>query len=436
MSFVARVSVLFAAVLVLVAATSTLASRFDLPAWQVFLLDLLVGLPLGLWLLARFLRPATAVIRALDDAFGSLGDQDYSVRLAPTRDDELGALVERYNAIAEALRDQHVDLRQRELLLETALHHSPSAIVLVNPRGWVIYANPEARRLFLGGEKLEGRGFADVLEGCPQEMREVLAAGRDGLFTVDHEGEVETYHLAQRTFHLNRRPHGLYLLRRMTPEIGRQEARIWKKVIRVISHELNNSLAPISSLAHSAATAAGKPEHVHRLPQIFANIEERIAHLGRFLEGYARFARLPQPQKQDVSWSEFLEPLRALHPFEIENELPSDRASFDPAQMEQVVINLVKNAREASADGVGVLVRLRAAPDGGTYLQVVDHGAGMGDDVLRQALLPFYSTKKEGVGVGLALCREIVSEHGGTLRIESREGEGTVVSCWLPGVVG
>jgi len=91
MSFVARVSVLFAAVLVLVAATSTLASRFDLPAWQVFLLDLLVGLPLGLWLLARFLRPATAVIRALDDAFGSLGDQDYSVRLAPTRDDELGA---------------------------------------------------------------------------------------------------------------------------------------------------------------------------------------------------------------------------------------------------------------------------------------------------------------------------------------------------------
>src|SRR6185437_12322023 len=113
--------------------------------------------------------------------------------------------------------------------------------------------------------------------------------------------QVETFHLSQRAFRLQGRPHRLHLFRRMTRELNRQEVATWKKVIRVISHELNNSLAPLSSLAHSGKLVAGNPSR-EKLELIFSTIEERSDHLKHFIEGYARFAKLPRPQAERVEW--------------------------------------------------------------------------------------------------------------------------------------
>jgi len=431
-SLAGKVTALFLGILVVMAALSVAGLRLHLAPWLIFLLDLAVGLHLGAWLVHRLLQGVVSVVDAVDDGLTSLRDGDFSVKIARTRDDELGKLVDHYNEIVDVLRDERLALQQRELLLETALRRSPAAVVLTDGRDRVIYSNPEARLLFLGGQKLEGTAFADLAAGCPPSMQEVLAGGDDGLFTVEQAGESETYHLARRTFQLNRRRHTLYLLRRLTSEFSREEARIWKQVIRIISHELNNSLAPISSLIHSASLVAGRPEHHHRLPQIFASIEERLSHLAGFLEGYARFARLPKPQKERVDWRAFFDRIQELYPFELEGEPPSPHGYFDPGQLEQVMINLLKNAREAGGDGEGIAVRIAPAAEGGVQLQVLDRGTGMDEDVMRQALLPFYSTKKDGTGVGLAICREILSEHGGRLGLRSREGGGTVVTCWLP----
>ncbi len=431
-SLAGSVALRFAGILILMAAIATGASQLDLPPWLTFLLCCGAGLPLGAWLLNRQLRPVTEVVQALSDGISSLKDNDFSIRLAVTRRDELGELVGSYNEAVAILRDERSAIRQRELLLETALYRSPVALVLTNQLDRVVYSNPEARRLFLGGEKIEGKRFQDILSGCPPELRASIAGSGDGLFTLGEEREPETFHLSRRKFQLNRQSHTLYLLRRLTHEFSREEVRIWKRVIRVISHELNNSLAPISSLVHSASVLAGRSDQLDRLPEIFASIEDRVTHLTHFLRGYARFARLPKPQKEAVSWRDLLDGIRQLYPFEIEGSPPGPTGVFDPAQIEQVLINLLKNAREASPEDAPITVRLGSAPDGGTRIEVLDRGKGMDEDTMRQALLPFFSTKKDGVGVGLPLCREILTEHDGKLSLQNREGGGLVATCWLP----
>jgi nitrogen fixation/metabolism regulation signal transduction histidine kinase len=436
-SLTGKIAVLFAVTLVIMAGLAAGATLLPLAPWLIFLIILAAGLPLGLWMLNRFMRPVQRTIIGLGDGIRSIQDRDYSVRVASERDDELGELARLYNAVGEVLHHERATVRQREMVLQSAMDHSPVAIILVNQLDRVIFSNREARRLLLGEGKLEGRRFREVLEHCPEQMRHILAGDNDGLFSVESDEAMETYHLSRRNFTLNRQPHALYLLRRLTLELGRQEADIWKRVIRIISHELNNSLAPISSLAHSAQIIAQDPERIHRLDQILATIRQNTARLKQFLEGYARFARLPRPQKRTLGWDGFLENLRMLQPFELAGSAPSRDACFDPSHMQQVLTNLIKNAVEAAGDGADVTLQIDPTADGGTVIHVMDRGPGLDDEVMRNALLPFYSTKKEGAGLGLPLCREIIEAHGGRLSIQRREGGGTMVSCWLPpGEVG
>jgi signal transduction histidine kinase len=157
-----------------------------------------------------------------------------------------------------------------------------------------------------------------------------------------------------------------------------------------------------------------------------------VDHLTSFLEGYAKFARLPKPASQRVDWQEWLDGLRKVEDFALTGELPATPGHFDPVQLEQVMINLFKNAREATDGEAEIEVKVERLPDEATRVQVLDRGRGMSEEVMRQALLPFYSTKTSGAGVGLPLCREIVEAHGGALRIHGRPGGGTVVSFRLP----
>jgi nitrogen fixation/metabolism regulation signal transduction histidine kinase len=210
---------------------------------------------------------------------------------------------------------------------------------------------------------------------------------------------------------------------------------VWKKVIRVISHELNNSLAPIRSMAHSARLIlrAGGSERrdAERLEEIFDHIDQSAAGLHRFIEGYARFARLPEPRLETVDLRSFLEHLRRLEPFELVGEVPARTIDVDPSQLQQVLVNLLKNAREAGSPPDEIAVAVGAA-DGGLALHVLDRGGGMDEEQMRRALVPFYSSKKGGTGLGLALSREILEAHGGRLELAARDGGGLVVTCRLP----
>jgi len=206
--------------------------------------------------------------------------------------------------------------------------------------------------------------------------------------------------------------------------------RTWKKVIRVISHELNNSLAPVASLAHSGGELLKRGKY-EQLEKVFTTIAERAKHLEQFIQGYARFAKLPTPRPELTAWRELVERLRSQCVFQVDATLPDAPARFDPAQLEQALVNLIRNAHESGSKPEDVHLRVRKLPTS-VAIEVSDRGSGMNEAVLSNALLPFYSTKRGGTGLGLALVREIAEAHGGRVALANREGGGVTVTITLP----
>ena len=411
------------------ALTAGLSAWLDV-TWLGSLYAVLLILPLLIVVARLVTAPLMRALHALVGSVVSLRDGDFSVSLAENRQDEFGDLVRAHNELGRVLRDERQNLFQRELLLDTMVQNSPISLLLVDAGDHIVYANLAARALLNDGRAMNGFDFKRIVEECPPTLRQALASGGDGLFSVPIEQEEETFHLSQRSFRLYGREHRMYLIKRLTRELGRQEVKTWKKVIRVISHELNNSLAPISSLAHSGRELARLGDS-RRLDSVFDTIEDRARHLHGFIHSYAEFARLPQPRPEEVAWDGFLDQLARHFSFALAAPPPAQPGWFDRVQLEQVLINLLKNAHESggAATAVEIEVGLRGNDQ---RIEVRDRGAGMSETVLANALLPFYSTKRSGSGLGLALAREIVEAHGGRLALANREGGGLSVVLSLP----
>jgi two-component system nitrogen regulation sensor histidine kinase NtrY len=430
LSMVTRWSALVATLLAL-GIVITLALNHLLPGqpWLVGAIGIACVVPIAIITIRAQIQPILSLFRALEGTVTSYKDGDFSFSLHWPQNDELSDLVGAHNALGNVLREQRLALVQRELLLDTMVQNTPVAMLLVGDSA-IVYANVAARQLLNQGRKLEGHHLADILQQASPALVDALARGGDGLFSAGDGDDEEVYHLARRSFSLNGRKHELLLLRQLTQELRRQEVQTWKKVIRVISHELNNSLAPLTSLAHSGAELVRRGQ-TERLPQILETIEERTRHLESFILGYARFAKLPAPRLESCAWDGFVERLAAEVAFRVVGTLPAEAAWFDPAQMEQALLNLLKNAHESGSRPEQVELHVKAAL-GMLRIEVMDRGQGMIDAVLTNALVPFYSTKRSGTGLGLALAREIVEAHGGRITLGNRDGGGLTVALILP----
>ncbi len=444
-SFTFRLFLRLLPVLALAAALPWLLAYWMDRGWVVVLTSTLILLALMWWALRRATAPIRSLLRALAGTTSSYRDGEFNFGVHWHGNDEFAHLVKAHAELGEVLREQRQSLVQRELLLDTMVQNTPVAMLLLTNGGdgvqRVVFSNIAARKLLHGGWKLEGKRLPELLEQMPTELRNAISRGGDCLFAVrdaeaveDDDDDEQIYHLSRRNFHLNGRPHELLLLRLLTAELRRQEVQTWKKVIRVISHELNNSLAPIASLAHSGAELVRR-NRTERLEGVFGTIEERARHLEGFIRGYARFAKLPQPQLQTVVWAGFLHGLQQQIPFRMA-EIPEELSSrIDPAQFAQALLNLLKNAHEASHDNgmddEAVELRVARLPHW-LRIEVLDRGSGMNEAVLQNALMPFYSTKRNGTGLGLALTREIIEAHGGRIALQNRNEGGLCVTVLLP----
>jgi two-component system, NtrC family, nitrogen regulation sensor histidine kinase NtrY len=412
------------------AVTVALLTFFRSPGYAL-LLSAAAALVPALLAARRAVRPVQRVLRAMQTSVACYGDGDFSVSLVVDRHDELGALLRTNNELGSALRRQRAHLVQRELLLDTVTQNSPVALVLVDAHQRVVYANIAARQLLGAGRSLLGADFAQILETAPPALQEMIASGGDGLFSTRIGETEETFSLSQRSFMLQGQRHRLYLLKTLTRELSRQEVATWKKLIRVVSHELNNSLGPIVSMADTGREVLrrGDPSS---LGNVFAAIRERAAHLHQFVAGYAAIARLPTPRPGRENWAQLIADLTRQHSFALLAPLPQEPGWFDRLQLEQALINVLKNAHESGGDPAQVSMRVQQSAHE-VRIEILDRGPGMTELVLAQALLPFYSTKRDGTGLGLALCREIAEAHGGSLRLSNRDGGGLCVTLMLPG---
>ncbi len=422
--------------------------------WLAIIVMLAVCYFCSMWLTRRL----SDSLRALEIGLLNFKDNDFSVSLHPYGEPQLDALVSLYNQASAKLRSERQFIYQRELMLDKVIQNSPNVMLLIDDNQRVIYANGAARHLFNQGVKVEGMLLPELVVTLPDALKTALNSEQEGLFSmgssdstsddVDNNAgsnagsnadnnadssDVETWHISRGRFTQNNQQHHLILLKQLTKELNRQEVAVWKKVIRIISHELNNSVAPIASMVNSGKFLTQHLDN-DKLQLIFDTIENRTTHLSQFISHYAQFSKLPLPQKELIDWTKMTQQLAQQYPFRLLSALPQTAIKLDAVQLEQVLINLLKNAHESgsSADNVALSFDETIHPLAGLLIKVDDQGSGMSSEVLSQALLPFYSTKQSGTGIGLPLCREIIEAHGGRISMQNRPQGGLSVKVWLP----
>ena len=400
-------------------------------------------------LLQRVKNGLQQEIAALNLHADNLQDQAFNSRANRQQIRMLTPLADALDTMSAELSRQRATLYQRELLLDTVLQSSPSALVLTDQHNRVLLTNPAARQLFLQGQKFDGRLFDEVLAEWPElqlAFSGYLQQPQQGLLHLEtrdaaHRGGQGTaiWHLSSSQFLLNQRQHFLYLLKPMTAEIQREELNAWKKLLRVIGHELNNSLAPLSSLAYSgqqlletltADKTAADYSSLQPLRNILGTISERSQHLNQFLQAYIQFAKLPPPNRASVNWPRLINQLHDHFEFELDGEMPKLDWQLDQAQLIQLLLNVLKNAHESGSDPALIRLFIQESPQQLT-IEVQDAGGGLSAEVLEHALLPFYTTKAQGSGIGLTLCRDVAEAHGGWLSLRNQP-PGLRVQVCLP----
>jgi len=300
-----------------------------------------------------------------------------------------------------------------------------SRLRLVNPAGQSLLGQPRERLI---GRRAREIGLADCLEG---ESNRVLSP-------AESPRPYGRWGMRRRTFREDGRPHQLLVLSDISRPLREEQVKAWQRLVRVLGHELNNSLAPIKSIAATLETAverkARPPDWEQDMVAGLGIISSRAESLERFLQGYSRLARLPPPQAAPFDLPALLRRASALET-RMEVEVapgPDVQLSADEAQVEQAVINLVKNAVEASLDQKAGRVQISwGIAEGVAEVRIEDNGPGIAETA--NLFVPFYTTKPDGSGIGLALCQQIAENHSGTLELRNRdEGTGCVAILRLP----
>jgi nitrogen fixation/metabolism regulation signal transduction histidine kinase len=399
--------------------------------WTLAMLVLVVWWGIAIAVRERVIRP----LQTASNLLSALREEDFSVRArSPRRDDALGELMQEINALSQTLREQRLGALEASALLRTVMFEIEVAIFafdeaqglrLVNRAGERLLARPAEQLLDRTAQEL---GFGELLKGEPSRTASLNFPGGTGRWGV-----------RRGSFRQEGRPHQLLVMTDLCRALRDEERQAWQRIVRVIGHELNNSLAPIKSIAGTMGTMLAKTPRAEDwesdLQSGLAIIASRADALSRFMEAYARLARLPAPCLRPVDVAAWIRRVVALET-RMKIELEAGQAMSiraDEAQLEQLLINLVRNAVDAATESnrAGHVKVGWTKSSSVLEVWVQDDGPGLSDSA--NLFVPFFTTKPAGTGIGLALCRQIAEAHGGSLILEnSKEGTGCVAQLRLP----
>jgi PAS domain S-box-containing protein len=350
---------------------------------------------------------------------GALREGDYSIRGTGAQPGSAVDLVmQEINALGDTLQRQRTEAVESTKLLQSVMGAIDVAVFAFDMDGKLVLANHAA-------ELLVGQRAEWLLGREAHELRLAAYLTGDTPRLIDRPFGPESGRLELRrsTFRRDGKPHQLLVFADLSRALREEEQQAWQRIVRVLSHEINNSLTPIKSIAHSIKRMLSRVPDLPRAAEIQDGlnlIETRSGSLGRFLRAYAQLARLPKPQQRMVQ----IAPL-AHRIVELENRLPvairttdDVEVNADPDQLEQLLINIVRNAVDATIETSGRVSIDWKQVDGSFQLTVEDEGPGLPDTT--NLFVPFFTTKPAGSGIGLALSRQIAEAHGGTLALENR----------------
>lgn len=372
--------------------------------------------------------------RSVSNLLEALVQGDYTLRART--DQTSGAfdeLMVAINGLAKRLSQQRWESVESQLLLRTIIEHIDVAIIALNQDNQIRFTNPAADNLLQlkdassSQDLLQQLAFVQELtSGCHQVV-ELSLGYQQGRFNVYVE-----------EFREEGKQHKLLFITDIRTLLRSEERKAWQNLVRVISHEINNSLSPIASISQTLKRIIERDPQgaaaIDDLREGLNIISERAIGLSRFVDSYKQLAKLPEPQIQPLAIRPLVEKMIALFnhtPIEIETETDFI-LQLDPVQFEQVLINLIKNAVEASAlTNPGSAIKIRWAVGRQLFkLDICDQGSGISNP--DNVFVPFYSTKKQGSGIGLVLSRQIIEAHNGRLTLSNQDSGGCCASIELP----
>jgi two-component system nitrogen regulation sensor histidine kinase NtrY len=357
----------------------------------------------------RLVRALFVPLDLIETGAELISERDFTSKFVPVGQPEMDTLIHVYNAMIDRLREERLASHERHQLLQKLVDASPAAVVICDFDGHVEQMNPAAQRL-LRGQPLPALepGESKLIADGPRRLKASRAEFRDRGFTKS-----------------------FYVVEELTEELRVTEKAAYEKLIRMMSHEVNNSVGAVRSLLESSLRYAPQVGEADRadFTSALTIASARIDALNRFMSAFADVVRIPQPHRAQAPFAALLERVSALLRPELEDRRIAlsldlmDRAEYDldVNQLEQVVLNVFRNAIDAVGREGTIEVRFR---DG--VLTVADSGPGIAESVRSDLFTPFFTTKRDGRGLGLTIVQEILANHGFPFTLANREGGGAV----------